>query len=225
MRHLAVDLLACAGPAALLAGALLAPPVLAADVAASAAAAEFGVFYARRFPDQAPPAPRFVSGAAGGAGALSALVDGAAYRALHPLCRAGRSRFTYDPRARAGRRWSGPEAEQLAWIASAPVCAVPLAPVKLVQRLPDPVVIGVLRERAALLQGARLLFGGNSGCAPWRALPYVLAALEVGPAPGGAEEMAVLVFEGAGGAVARVWARPRGAALVAWSVACTAPPR
>ncbi|PWF43097.1 hypothetical protein C7C56_021850, partial [Massilia glaciei] len=155
---------------------------------------------------------------------LTALVDGAGIRALHPLCRAGRERFAYDPRARAGRRWSGPSTEQLAWISGAAGCVLPAAPVRLAQRLPDPLVIDLLRARDGVLRGARLLFGGDSGCAPRRALRYRLGSLEVGPAPGVAEEMAVLVFEDAG-ASARVWARQRGAALVAWSVACApAPP-
>ena len=54
------------------------------------------------------------------------------------------------------------------------------APVRLLQRIPDTELKGVLLYQKQLLERARLLMAGNTACAPARAYPFVLVAVDVG---------------------------------------------
>ena len=165
------------------------------------------------YPKPATPPLYTVTREGGAAWRLEARVDGPPRRALRTLCRMERLTFVHDGAWRAG------PAQQLAWVAPAG-CAAPAAPIALGQRMPDTDILALVEQQGALLKRARLLFAGNTACAPQRAYPYQLAAIDVSVFINGSEEMATLTYRSDRGPLARVWARRTGLAYDPWNVSC-----
>jgi hypothetical protein len=144
---------------------------------------------------------------------VAAYIDGTPRRALRALCRADRATFSFDSSWRAG------PAQQLAWQAAG-ACTVPATRIVLGQRMPDTDILALIEQHRALLTRARLLFAGNTACAPQRAYNYTLTGIDVSVFINGSEEMATLTYQSDRGPVARVWARRTGQAYDPWNVSC-----
>lgn len=144
---------------------------------------------------------------------VEAYQDGQPRRALRALCRMNRKVFTYDG------RWHHASERQFAWHDAAK-CGAPSAPIALGQRMPDTDILALIEQQAALLKRARLLFAGNTACAPQRAYNYRLAGIDVSVFIDGSEEMATLTYLSDRGPTARVWARRTGLAYDPWNVSC-----
>lgn len=150
---------------------------------------------------------------------VSAHVDGAPQRRGAGLCQFERSHYAYDGRARIQQRWSLAAPSQHVWLATAQGCATPAAPALLAAPMADAELAALLRQQAALLARARLLFAGNTECARLRALDFSLTAIEPAAAPGA---LPALVYLSDRASSARVSVRRSGAELTAWSASCQA---
>lgn len=151
-----------------------------------------------------------------------ARVDGAAYRAAGALCRMTQTSYLYDARAAVNRRWSMAGERRFAWLDRA-TCGRPARQVELKQRIPDADLAPLIEQHGVLLVRARLLFSGNTSCAPHRSQRFRLAAMDVSAPPNGKEELHALVFDSDSTARAQVWIRKSRAELNAWDVACSGP--
>jgi hypothetical protein len=153
---------------------------------------------------------------------VSATVETAAYRGEAGLCKMNRMHFRHDASLPEPRRWGeNGEGEQLVWLGRAGACTKPAQPVRLIQRMLDPDAFLLLSQQATLLARARLLFAGNTSCAPSRAYNFQLTGLDVSSPVLGASPMYALVFQSDRATTARVWVRKSGQDLTAWTVACT----
>ncbi|NHZ35653.1 hypothetical protein [Massilia rubra] len=178
----------------------------------------FHAYYQKRFPDNhsAQPAFEVTRGHSGMPWEVTARVDMAPRRGLKLLCRMQRIAFAY-----ASGQWSADQQiRQFVWLDRASGCAIPATPVELMQRMPDTELTAVLAQQAALLDKARLLMAGNSDCARYRSLPFVLHAIDVGASGSSSEEMVALNYRTAPDADATIWARRNGAGYDPWSAAC-----
>ena len=153
---------------------------------------------------------------------VEARVDDAAYRSAGALCRMTQVRYAYDARAAANRRWSLAGEKRFAWVDRA-TCGRPGRQVELKQRIPDAELAPLIDQHGVLLVRARLLFSGNTSCAPHRSQRFRLAAVDVSAPPHGKEEFHALVFDSDSGARAQVWIKKTRAELNAWDVACSGP--
>lgn len=152
-----------------------------------------------------------------------ARVDSAPRRSDPDLCRQIRSSYVYDAKAPVGQRWHD-AAEPPRWYVWLATPTVPCAAARYTTRM-DPAVpaadvVALLRQHRDLLGRARLLFAGNSQCAPVRALTYRLAAIEPAPPANGAPAMLGMVFESDRETVARVAVRKSRGEYTAWNVSC-----
>jgi hypothetical protein len=132
-------------------------------------------------------------------------------RAAWSLCLAQRHGHAFD-----GKGWHATgEARRYVWLDRSRDCGVSPQRVLLAQPMADRDIVTVLEGQTAVLQGARLLFAGNTQCAPVRALPFRLVGL-------GADQdgMLVLTYRSDRGPEARVTVRKRGRELTAWNVKC-----
>ncbi|SFU93763.1 hypothetical protein [Pseudoduganella namucuonensis] len=127
------------------------------------------------------------------------------------LCLARRTPYAYD-----GGRWSasGGEARH-AWLDRASDCGVSPERVELRSEIGDRDIVTVLERQGQVLQGARLLFAGNTQCAPIRAHKFKLAAVGMG-----ADGYYRFTYRGERGGDAVVSVRKRGRELTAWNVRC-----
>lgn len=153
-----------------------------------------------------------------------ARVDSSPRRSHPDLCRQIRSSFIYDAKAPVGERWQD-AAEPPRWYIWLATPTVPCAAARYTT-LQDPKVadvdaVALLRQHRDLLGRARLLFAGNSQCAPYRALTYRLAALEPAAPVAGAPLMLGMVFESDRDTVARVAVRKSRGEYTAWNVGCS----
>jgi hypothetical protein len=187
--------------------------------------ASFDAFYRARFNDVPLGTPAFSveRPSAGRPWTVTATIDSPPVRGVAPLCRATRSVYLYDPRAAASARWSPGPVRHFAWLDKA-ACRPSEKAVELLQQVPDVALIPLLDQHGVLLLRARLLFSGNTSCAPVRALRFRLAGIEVSAPPYAAEQLYGLVFDSDRDMLARVWVKQRGAEWNAWSVACAAAP-
>ncbi len=187
--------------------------------------ASFEAFYRARYNDVPLAAPAFsaVRRSAGRPWTVTATINNPPVRGVAPLCRATRSQYLYDPRAAAAARWSVGPVRHFAWLDKAS-CRPSARTVEMLQQLPDVALIPLLEQHGPLLLRARLLFSGNTSCAPVRALRFRLAAIEVSAPPFATEQLYGLVFDSDRAMLARVWVKQRGAEWNAWSVACSATP-
>jgi hypothetical protein len=187
--------------------------------------ASFEAFYRARYNDVPLAAPAFsaVRPSAGRPWTVTATIDNPPLRGVAPLCRATRSQYLYDPRAAADARWSLGPVHHFAWLDKAS-CRPGVRAVEMLQQMPDLALIPLLEQHGPLLLRARLLFSGNTSCAPVRALRFRLAAIEVSAPPYATEQLYGLVFDSDRAMLARVWVKQRGPEWNAWSVACSAAP-
>ena len=173
-------------------------------------------FYAQQYPGE--PAARTVFESVpivGGRGSeVVGSVETPPYRGHGALCRTQRTKFVLH-----GTGWQEAGMEYFAWLDRG-ACRAVAEPVRMLQRIPDVELEGVLLYQKPLLERARLLMAGNTACAPLRALKFTLAAVDVGAAAPRAEERYALVFKSDRGSYARVWLRKSGAQYDAWNVTC-----
>ena len=132
-------------------------------------------------------------------------------RAAWSLCLAQRHGHAFD-----GKAWRATGAvRRYVGRARARDCGVAPQRVLLTAALGDRDIVTVLEGQAAVLQGARLLFAGNTQCAPVRALPFKLVGLGIDKTG-----MLVLTYRSDRDSEARVTVRKRGRELTAWNVQC-----
>lgn len=149
---------------------------------------------------------------------VSAAAEAAPHRGQGALCRTHRTRYVLSG---AGRQatWREAGVEYYAWLDRG-ACRPVAEPVRLLQRVPDAELEGVLLYQKPLLARARLLMAGNTECAPLRALNFVLAGVDVGASRPKAEEQYALVFRSDRNSYARIWLRKSGKQYDAWTVTC-----
>jgi len=155
-----------------------------------------------------------------GSGELQASVEAPPHRGRGALCRTERVNHVLQGSGRQVR-WQNAGTQYYAWLDRG-ACRAVAAPVRLLQRVPDTELEGVLLYQKSLLERARLLMAGNTACAPARAYPFVLAAVDVGASRAGAEEQYALVFKSDRNTFLRIWLRKSGAQYDAWNVTCPA---
>lgn len=148
---------------------------------------------------------------------VSATVDGAAERAVLPLCRQPRAVFDYNPRAPKDSRWSERQpAQTLVWIHHQRDCgAQPDTPVRLLQPLAEMDILMLIQNHPTILANARLLMAGNTSCSPSRNRGYRLTGLDRAK-----DGLPVLVFENDLAGEARVAVRRGRGELLPWAVNC-----
>ncbi|MRV73900.1 hypothetical protein GJ700_19510 [Duganella sp. FT92W] len=132
-------------------------------------------------------------------------------RAAWSLCLAQRHGHAFD-----GKAWRATgETRRYVWLDRSSDCGVSPQRVLLSQPMADRDIVTVLEGQGAVLQGARLLFAGNTQCAPIRALPFKLVGL-------GADKdgMLVMTYRSDRESEAQVTVRKRGRELTAWNVKC-----
>ncbi|MBB5369483.1 MULTISPECIES: hypothetical protein [unclassified Janthinobacterium] len=204
-----------------LSATLVSASAVADDVTATAAErASLLQFYGQQYPDQ--PAARTVFQSVpvvGGHGReLVGSVETAPYRGHGALCRTQRTKFVLQGTGKQ-ERWQEAGIEYYAWLDRG-TCRPVAEPVRLLQRVPDTELEGVLLYQKPLLERARLLMAGNTACAPLRSLKFSLAAVDVGASVRQEEERYALVFKSDRDSYARVWLRKSAGQYDAWNVTC-----
>ena len=194
----------------------------AADAVAVDAAqrASLLAFYAQQYPGEAAARTVFESvPVVGGRGReVVGSVEAPPYRGHGALCRTQRTKFVLQGDGKQAR-WQEAGMEYFAWLDRG-TCRPVAELVRMLQRIPDTELEGVLLYQKSLLERARLLMAGNTACAPLRARTFSLAAVDVGAAAPRAEERYALVFKSDRDSYARIWLRKSGAQYDAWNVTC-----
>jgi hypothetical protein len=201
-----------------LCGMALSPAMAAPETRAPSAAelASFDAYYRQQSPTSPPAKPVFsITRENEKAGwTISATVDSAPQPGAGRLCRMTRSQFRYS-----GGQWSADQARAYAWM-ERPLCKDTARAVELLHPMPDTDVSALMANRVALLNGARILLGGNTACASQRSFKFALAKIDVGTAGPSPELLAGLVYKSDHGTYATVWARRSGLDYSAWNVSC-----
>ncbi len=157
--------------------------------------------------------PRFEIRREGAEWRIDAWAESPPQRAAWSLCLTTRSDYRYDARA---RRWRENGVDrQYAWLDRARDCGVVQERVELKHTLAERDIVTMLEQQASLLQGARLLFAGNTQCAAQRAHNFKLVSIDVG-----ADQLYQLAYRSDRGGHATVSVRKRGPELTAWNVRC-----
>lgn len=194
----------------------------AADDATASAAERASLlqFYAQQYPGQSAARTVFQSGAVvGGNGReLVGSVEAPPTRGHGALCRTQRTKFVLQGRGKQAH-WQEAGMEYYAWLDRG-ACRPVAEPVRLLQRIPDTELEGVLLYQKPLLERARLLMAGNTACAPLRALKFSLAAVDVGTSTPRDEERYALVFKSDRDSYARIWLRKSAGQYDGWNVTC-----
>jgi hypothetical protein len=134
-------------------------------------------------------------------------------RAAWRLCHAQRDGYAYDGKM---QRWSeSGERRNYVWLDRSSDCGVSPQRVHLKHVLGDRDIVTVLEQQGELLQSARLLFAGNTQCAPQRAHKFELTAIDVMP-----DQYYQLSYVSDRGGSAVVTVRKRARELTAWSARC-----
>ena len=134
-------------------------------------------------------------------------------RAAWRLCLARSDGYIYDAKA---QRWSANgQQRQYVWLDRSADCGVSPQRVHLKQPLGERDIVTVLEQQGPLLQSARLLFAGNTRCAPQRAHKFELAAIDVTP-----DRFYQLTYVSDRGGSAVVTVRKRARELTAWAARC-----
>lgn len=209
--------LVMSGTASAATGAIVATPATAAAGTRSPNEAELRSFAAYYHATPGAVAqPAFDIRHAGASGwDVQAWTENKPQRAAWSLCLAQRSGHAYD-----GKAWRATgETRRVVWLDRSSDCGVAQQRAQLMGELGDRDVVTVLEQQAALLQSARLLFAGNTSCAPQRAYAFTLAGLGMGK-PEGKETMLMLRYTSDRGTQALVTVRKRGRELTPWNVDC-----
>ncbi|OYO26557.1 hypothetical protein [Janthinobacterium sp. PC23-8] len=184
----------------------------------------FEDFYSLAYPGNKPARTLFeVRRDASGRGwTVSATTEAPPHRGQGALCRTHRTSFVLKGAGKQAR-WEQSALAYYAWLDRG-ACRPVAEPVRLLQRVPDAELEGVLLYQKPLLARARLLMAGNTECAPLRALNFTLAAVDVGASRPQAQEQYALVFRSDRrsdrNSYARVWLRQSGRQYDAWTVTC-----
>ena len=149
---------------------------------------------------------------------VSATTEAPPHRGQGALCRTHRTSFVLKGAGKQAK-WEESGQAYYAWLDRG-ACRPVAEPVRLLQRVPDAELEGVLLYQKPLLARARLLMAGNTECAPLRALNFSLAAVDVGASRPQAQEQYALVFRSDRNSYARVWLRRSGQQYDAWTVTC-----
>jgi hypothetical protein len=206
-RHFALGMLAAA-----MATPTLAQPPLPTRAPSAAETQSWHAYLQAHFPGAALQAPQVRRAADGRQWTVSASVDGAASRAVLPLCRLQRQRFELV----AGQWQAQPSPQPFVWIHHTAQCGTPPSTmVALQDPLPEIDILKLIQAEGELLQRARLLMAGNTSCAPTRARSFHLTAL--GRAKDGLFQ---LVYRSDIDSELVLAVRPSRAELTAWNVAC-----
>ena len=213
LMHLAIVLAVLAGAATPVTPATAAGetrPISELEVKA------FASYYRQQFPGAHPGTPLFsvTREHPKAAWTISATVDAHPQRGLKALCRMNRADFSY-----AGRWSASGKVRPYAWIEHSGCKNIHQA-VEILQQMPDSEVLGLLENRFALLQSARILLAGNTACASQRSYRFAPIQITVGTAGPSTEVLAGLVFKSDHGTLATVWVRRNGAQYSAWNVSC-----
>lgn len=141
------------------------------------------------------------------------------------ICHLVRTHQLHTRGAAADEGWRDEGAPEVrVWLDGGPVpCTTPPHSVHLQQSMPAPDIISLLQQQATLLQGARLLFAGNTSCARARAYHFTLAAMQPAPAERGAQAMYQLTYASDRHTSARVTIRKHRGEFTAWNVDCALP--
>ena len=107
------------------------------------------------------------------------------------------------------------DGKQWVWSANTPACIRPPAPVRLKAPMPDMELLLMLNQSSDILARARLLMGGSTSCAPIRAFPFRLTAIDIG-----IDKLNVLEFEAAKAGVVQIAVRKYKHELLPWRVNC-----
>lgn len=203
-------------PALLMCALALPAAALETRAPRDAERASFDAFYRAHFPGARVPQPSFTIERDRPAQEwrVYAQADATARRAARSLCRMERMRFVLV------KEWAMEQPIRLAWLDKAACAAPPPQHVRILERMPDTDVMALLAHAPNVLERARLLFAGNTSCAPQRALRFRLHAIDVGAPVAGGEEMAELIFRSDRQTSATVWVRRTGLAYDPWNVSC-----
>lgn len=177
--------------------------------------ASFHSHYQQRFPNSSPAKPVFSITRENDKSAwtIIATVYSEPQAGAGRLCRMTRTDYRYSG------QWSADKPRAYAWM-QRPLCTDTGRAVELLHPMPDVDVAALLANRLTLLQSARILLGGNTGCASQRSYKFALAKIDVGTAGASAEVMAGLEFKSDHGTYATVWTRRSGLEYSAWNVSC-----
>jgi hypothetical protein len=144
---------------------------------------------------------------------VAAWVERPPQRAAWRLCLARSDGYAYDAKT---QRWSASGAQrQHVWLDRSSDCGVSPQRVLLKKPLGDRDIVTVLEQQGPLLQSARLLFAGNTQCAPQRAHKFELAAIDVTP-----DQFYQLTYVSDRGGSAVITVRKRARELTAWAARC-----
>lgn len=144
---------------------------------------------------------------------LTAWSERAPQRAAWRLCHVQREGYSYDGKT---QRWSeSGERRNYVWLDRSSDCGVSPQRVQLKHALGDRDIVTVLEQQGELLQSARLLFAGNTQCAPQRAHKFELTAIDVTP-----DKYYQLSYVSDRGGSAVITVRKRARELTAWSARC-----
>lgn len=144
---------------------------------------------------------------------VTAWGERAPQRAAWRLCHARRDGYLYDGKA---QRWNeNGESRNYVWLDRSSDCGVSPQRVHLKQPLGDRDIVTVLEQQSELLTGARLLFAGNTLCAPQRAHKFELTAIDVTP-----DQYYQLSYVSDRGGSAVITVRKRARELTAWAARC-----
>lgn len=144
---------------------------------------------------------------------VAAWVERTPQRAAWRLCHAQRERYLHDGKT---QRWSDTgERRNYVWLDRSSDCGVSPQRVHLKQPLGDRDIVTVLEQQGELLQSARLLFAGNTQCAPQRAHKFELTAISVVP-----DQYYQLNYVSDRGGSAVITVRKRARELTAWAARC-----
>ncbi|SHM25705.1 hypothetical protein SAMN05192549_101117 [Duganella sacchari] len=152
-----------------------------------------------------------------------ARVDSSPRHYTPELCRQVRTSYIYDAKAPKGQRWSPSAAapEWYVWLATPKViCTAAQYTVRMDPAVSNEDATALLRQHRELLQRARLLFAGNSGCARQRSLTFRFAAMAPAPPANGAPAMVGMVFESDRDTRVHVAVRKHRGEYAAWNVNC-----
>lgn len=208
-------------PLALLAWLACSLPASAAErVATAGERKSFDDFYSQAHPQDKPARTLFeVRRDDGSRGwTVSATTEAPPHRGQGALCRTHRTIFVLKGVGKQAK-WEESGVDYYAWLDRG-ACRPVAEPVRLLQRVPDAELEGVLLYQKPLLARARLLMAGNTECAPLRALNFSLAAVDVGASRPQAQEQYALVFRSDRNSYARIWLRKSGQQYDAWTVTC-----
>jgi hypothetical protein len=174
----------------------------------------FAAYYHQRHPGAAPKSSFEIQRDSGERGwRITAWAESAPQRAAWSLCLVQRSGHSYDAKA---QRWSdNGQQRRYVWLDRAADCGVSPERVQLKHQLSDRDIVTVLEQQVQVLQSARLLFAGNTQCAPQRAHNFKLEAIDVSP-----DHLYQLTYRSDRGGVAQVAVRKRARELTAWSTHC-----